>query len=454
MSLRLRYTALSDVGRVRRDNQDSGYAGAHLLVIADGVGGAARGDVASSAAIAVLRKLDEPPAENALGALAANIHLTHDRLADLVEEHPELDGTSTTVTAGVFDGDALHVGHVGDSRAYLLRDGELEALTSDHTLVQSLVDEGRITEQEARVHPHRNLILKAVDGHRDPEPDLFSVPLRPGDRLLLCSDGCSGSVDPSELATLLGDGAVGDAAHALVRAALDGGSTDNVTVVIAEVVEEEAAGEVAPVVVGAAAVAPHLQLGSPATGNLTDGDVADLAAEPGPDPEELRYAPRPPRRFLWLRRLAVTLVILAVAAVAGRAAYDWSQGQYYVSDESGEVVIYRGVQADLPGITTHTIAERTGIVLDTLEPFDARQVSDGITAGSLAEARRIVSSLRLACPTPAPATTLRPKVTRTPTATASPRPSRSRTTSPAPTPSPTGTATSGPTVADDCDPAP
>jgi protein phosphatase len=156
VTLQLRYAALSDVGRVRRDNQDSGYAGPHLLVIADGVGGAARGDIASSAAVEAIRKLDTPPGNDALSELAATLHLAHDRLAEIVEQQPDLDGTSTTVTAAVFDGTHLRVGHVGDSRGYLLRDGELRALTTDHTLVQSLIDEGRITEDEARVHPHRN----------------------------------------------------------------------------------------------------------------------------------------------------------------------------------------------------------------------------------------------------------------------------------------------------------
>ena len=192
MSLTLRFAALSDVGRVRRDNQDSGYAGPNLLVIADGVGGAARGDIASSATVDALRKLDVPAGNDALSELSATIHLAHDRLAEIVEAHPDLDGTSTTATAAIFDGTHLRVGHVGDSRGYLLRDGRLEGLTTDHTLVQSLVDEGRITEQEARVHPHRNLILKAVDGVHEPDPDLFSVPVQAGDRVLLCSDGLLG----------------------------------------------------------------------------------------------------------------------------------------------------------------------------------------------------------------------------------------------------------------------
>ena len=190
--LRLRYTALSDVGRVRKDNQDSGYAGEHLLAIADGVGGSARGDVASSAAIGELRALDDPPGNDLQGALAEAIERSHQQIAALVEQHPEIDGTSTTVTAAVFDGTRVGIGHVGDSRGYLLRDGVISQITKDHTFVQSLIDEGRITEEESRVHPHRNLILRAVDGKHEPEPDLFLVDVVAGDRILLCSDGASG----------------------------------------------------------------------------------------------------------------------------------------------------------------------------------------------------------------------------------------------------------------------
>ncbi len=268
--MRLRYAALSDVGRVRKDNQDSGYAGPHLLVIADGVGGAARGDVASSATVDMVRKLDVPheptaPAatesssdegetsgEELLGALAGAILRSHDRIAELVREFPEIEGTSSTVTAAAFDGRLLGVGHVGDSRGYLLRDGVLAQLTTDHTFVQSLVDEGRITEDEARVHPHRNLILRAVDGVHEPEPDVFTLEMAPGDRLLLCSDGCSGVLDDAELTRLLAQGTPEEAAGLLVGGALDAGSSDNVTVVVADVVDEpETAGEAttAPIVV-------------------------------------------------------------------------------------------------------------------------------------------------------------------------------------------------------------
>src|SRR3954451_11025195 len=230
-----RYAALSDVGRVRKDNQDSGFASPHLLVIADGVGGAARGDVASSPAVQAIRRLDEPPPEDMLEALAGAIHRAHDRIAELVEQDPALDGTSTTVTAALFDGSRIGVAHIGDSRGYLLRDHTLSQLTKDHTFVQSLIDEGRITEEESRTHPHRNLILRAVDGVHETDPDLFYIELAPGDRLLLCSDGASGVLDHARLTDILSTGSVDYAVVELIRASLEAGSSDNITCVVADV---------------------------------------------------------------------------------------------------------------------------------------------------------------------------------------------------------------------------
>ena len=281
--MRLRYAALSDVGRVRRDNQDSGYAGPHLLVVADGVGGSARGDIASSTTVEELRRLDAPPGDDMLGALAGAIHRTHDRIAALVAENPEIEGTSSTVTAAIFDGAQIGVGHVGDSRGYLLRDGAISQLTADHTFVQSLIDEGRITEDEARVHPHRNLILRAVDGVHEPEPDVFTLELALGDRILLCSDGCSGVLDDDNLARLLGEGTPDHAAVSLISASLDAGSSDNITVVVADLVDDDAVDEaetsaaavVGPLLVGAAAEAPRAR-GLGAGGATRSGDTGEL----------------------------------------------------------------------------------------------------------------------------------------------------------------------------------
>src|SRR6478736_3399256 len=290
--LRLDYGAVSDVGRVRRDNQDSGYAGPWLLAVCDGVGGAARGDIASSTAITQLRRLDQAPgngsSEELLARIAGAVHRAHDRLVELVDEDPALNGTSTTATVPAFDGIRLGIGHVGDSRAYLYRDGAIRQLTIDHTFVQTLIDEGRITEDEARVHPHRNLIMRAIDAVSDSVLDLV-----PGDRLLVCSDGASGVLTDARMADILSSGTPEYAAVELVRSSLEAGSSDNVTCVVADVHEAgaEPADEPEALVVGAAAER-RLQRGR--TGGLfrghRSGDTGELDPVPAADlPDDAPY---------------------------------------------------------------------------------------------------------------------------------------------------------------------
>ncbi|GAA1778858.1 Stp1/IreP family PP2C-type Ser/Thr phosphatase [Nocardioides hankookensis] len=411
--LRLEYGAVSDVGRVRRDNQDSGYAGPWLLAVCDGVGGAARGDIASATAITQLRRLDEPPGSDSsdelLGRVAGAVHRAHDRLVELVDEDPALSGTSTTATVLAFDGLRLGVGHVGDSRAYLFRDGTIRQLTVDHTFVQTLIDEGRITEEEARVHPHRNLIMRAIDAVSDSEPDLFVVELMPGDRLLVCSDGACGVLDDGRMADILGTGSPEYAAIELVRASLEAGSSDNVTCVVADVHEaaDATAPDDEPLVVGAAAER-RLQRGR--TGGLfrghRSGDTGELdpvpdlpagaldAIDADPvDPEAARYAPRAPRRYVWAKRLFALAVVVGIAWVAVAALWSWSQKQYYVGEQDGTVVIFRGVNASIGGFDLSEPYQTTDVELDRLSDFDAGKVEDGIDATDLDDAQSTVQNL-------------------------------------------------------------
>ena len=411
-ALRLDYAAISDVGRVRKDNQDSGYAGPWLLTVCDGVGGAARGDIASSTAVQQLRKLDEPPSEDLLGQVAGALHRAHDRIGELVDEDPSLNGTSTTATVALFDGERIGIGHVGDSRAYLFREHEISQLTKDHTFVQSLIDEGRITEDEARVHPHRNLILKALDGIHEAEPDLFHVGLAAGDRLLLCSDGASGVLDDGRLADILSTGSVEFAAVELVRASLEAGSSDNVTCIVADVVpaDSPAGTDLTPALVGAAADLRRRGArgkgGSLFRGHRSGdtGELEPVAAEIPEDvpfaisndpldPEAARYAPRPPRRFVWLKRGLALAVVVGIVWIGAAAAWSWTQSQYFVGEQDGSVVIFRGVNADLPGLSLSSPYETTDVELAQLSEFDAGKVREGIEAGNLDDARRTVDNL-------------------------------------------------------------
>ncbi|MGH3347718.1 MAG: PP2C family protein-serine/threonine phosphatase, partial [Nocardioides sp.] len=328
----------------------------------------------------------------------------------LVDENPTLAGTSTTATVALFDGETLAMGHVGDSRAYLLRDGELRQLTADHTFVQTLIDDGQITEDEARTHPHRNLILKAIDGIHDLEPDLFVVEISPGDRLLFCSDGASGVLDNPRLADILRSGNADFAAVELVRASLAAGSTDNVTCLVADIVEGELDTSVETMLVGAAAELPRKARGSGVSGLFRghrSGDTGELepvqaeipddigfAIPSDPiDPEEARYAPRAPHRFAWVRRFLALLVLVGLIWAGGAAAWSWTQHQYYVGEHDGVVTIFRGVNADLPGVELSTPYETTDLAMDSLTQYDRGQVEEGIGAGDLAAARRTVDNL-------------------------------------------------------------
>ena len=411
--LLLSYSAISDVGRVRKDNQDSGYAGPRLLAVCDGVGGAARGDIASSTAISELRRLDEEQQDgpgDLLVRITDALHEAHLAIGGMVDEDPALNGTSTTATVALFDGTRIGIGHVGDSRAYLFRDGEISQLTTDHTFVQSLIDEGRITEEEARVHPHRNLILKALDGIHETEPDLFVLELVAGDRLLLCSDGACGVLTDGRMADILSMGSPDYAAVELVRASLEAGSSDNVTCVVADLLTEEAAAAdehyatLEPLIVGAAAELKRrlprgLFRGHRAgdTGELepVDAEIPDdipfaIQTDPVADPEQARYAPRPPKRFAWLRRLLLLVLVVGLLWIAGAAAWSWSQRQYYVGEQDGVLVIFRGVDADLPGVSLSEPYETSDVAIDRLPPTMAEDIRDGISVEDLDAARERV----------------------------------------------------------------
>ncbi len=257
----LRYAAKSDVGMVRRDNEDSGYAGRTLLVVADGMGGHAAGELASSTAVATLAELDSEdlPTGDVLTALDDAMLTSAERIAQFIEADPTRAGMGTTLTAVLWRGGRIALIHIGDSRAYLLRDGQLSQITHDHTYVQTLIDSGRITPEEARTHPKRNLILRAIDGTGVPEGETSIREAQVGDRYLLCSDGLSGVVDDADIERVLAH--VQDPTAAvtdLVDLALAAGAPDNVTAVIADVIEVDDADQDlestlgGPVVVGAA----------------------------------------------------------------------------------------------------------------------------------------------------------------------------------------------------------
>ncbi|MFE6236775.1 Stp1/IreP family PP2C-type Ser/Thr phosphatase [Cellulosimicrobium sp. NPDC057862] len=417
MNIALRYAARSDVGLVRSNNQDSGYAGPHLLVVADGMGGHAGGDVASSIAIAALAPLDGEShgPDDALAELERSIDHARQDLVDRSVTDPELVGMGTTVTAILRAGNKLAMAHLGDSRAYLLRDGELTQVTTDHTFVQHLVDTGRISPDEAETHPQRNVVMRVLgDFDIDLTPDMSVREAKPGDRWLLCSDGLSGFVSPETIAQTLTDTPDVDAcADHLLQLALRAGSTDNVTVVVADIVDldvlpDGTAPGTGAQIVGSAAIdrdAPTSAADGPAaraaalmaSANApaateepaTDGapEPAEGGATPGDVAEDGDDDVRPgraPRR--WITVVAILLVVAGLG-VAGWAGYRWTQTQYYVGVADGQVAVFRGIPENAGPVTLSTPIELTGTRVADLPGYVVDRLETTIPAESLEDAR-------------------------------------------------------------------
>ncbi|MGY2744461.1 PP2C family protein-serine/threonine phosphatase [Arthrobacter sp. UYCu723] len=262
-SLIMRYAARSDVGRVRAKNDDSAYAGRHLAVVADGMGGHAGGDVASAATVLDMIHLDHDSYEGDAGTvLADEIQTANSLLSELVHINPKLAGMGTTVTALLLAEGKLHFAHIGDSRAYRLRKGEFEQVSVDHTFVQRLIDEGRLRPEEAETHPHKNVLMRVLgDVDASPELDLATLDVQPGERWLLCSDGLNYVAGHVVERTVRETKDLRECAERLIDLTLEAGSPDNVTVVMVDIAQQTpddvrtAAVEIVPTPIAAAAVA-------------------------------------------------------------------------------------------------------------------------------------------------------------------------------------------------------
>ncbi len=398
----LRFAAHSEVGRIRKNNQDSGYASPTLLVVTDGMGGAAAGDLASAVAAQEAARSDHRAAEGEemLERVGGMIARANSKLTELIEEDLELDGMGTTFCGAMFNGSQFGIGHIGDSRGYLLRDGELTQLTHDHSWVQSLLDDGKITPEQAATHPHRSLILKVLNGQVDFEPDLELVDAQVGDRIMFCSDGLSGLVDVATLREFLALEDPGEAIAKLAATANANGGHDNITIVVGDVLpEDEALDAREGVLVGAATEVKVPRTGELALGKGTATKAPQWpASAPGVvvehDASEVaRYAPHEPKR----RWPGITAMVLAVALVLGGSAwglYAYSTTRYFVAADDGYVAIYNGLPGSLLGLDLNTLTERTDIPVTDLPRFYQRVVDGTITVASVEAAHGTTRQLR------------------------------------------------------------
>ncbi|MCF4007607.1 protein phosphatase 2C domain-containing protein [Corynebacterium uropygiale] len=385
MTLLFDFAAASDRGLVRGNNEDSAYAGPYLLALADGMGGHAAGEVASQIMIRHLQKLDADPGDNDMAALLGSI--ADDANAEIraeALEHVEYTGMGTTLCALLFNGQEVALCHVGDSRAYRLRDGQLTQITRDDTYVQSLVDQGQLAPEDVSTHPQRSVILKAYTGE-DVEPTLKSYDARPGDRWLLCSDGLSDPVTHSTIETTLQEGTPEAAAQRLIELALRSGGPDNVTVVVADIAEGDAsrALESSPHTVGALAGEPEedhwpdSSAGRAAAISRQPREIPPSAEAEEPTEDAADAAPRRRRVEVWV----VTALVVVIALLgAGWAANSYLDRTFYLSTtDREELLIQQGANYTIFGHELHTPYQvaciDAGGDLRLLNPSDAEKDS-------------------------------------------------------------------------------
>ena len=403
--------AASDIGRVRSSNQDSGYAGVNLFFVADGMGGHAGGDIASAIASQHISLADEPLATSAEAEqkLIDYIYQAKQKIDASVKQHPAITGMGTTLSAMMVTGTKVTIAHIGDSRIYLARDGVVKQITTDHTFVQRLVDTGRITEEEALVHPRRSVLMRVLgDIEQFPEVDIDTYETKPGDRWMACSDGLSGVV-PDQLMKniLLSNVDIQEAGELLVGEALEFGAPDNVTVVLVDVIDAKDEIDFSPgrVLVGSAAneVVIEQRKGLQVLRLLNPLTLLELLQKPedpvsfAPESEELlekilkeTKGRVRARRF---RQIATYLLLIAIASYGLFLAIEYTQTRYFVAINDGYVVIFKGIKEELGPFKFSSIYEVTDVSVDSLTDFQREALERSITAESPEEAQRIVSQL-------------------------------------------------------------
>ena len=408
-------TCKTDTGRQRRDNEDNAYARAPVFVVADGMGGAQAGEVASKIAIEAFEQ-ELPDAENPAERLAIRVREANRQIYDRSRSEHSSAGMGTTLTAAYLDETSVAIAHVGDSRAYLFRDGTLTRLTQDHSLVDELVRHGKLTEAQAAEHPQRSIITRALGPEPDVDVDTWTYQVRAGDVLLLCSDGLTTMISEDRVSEILGSHDGLDAAgDELIRAANEAGGRDNITVVLFRV-EDAGTDGAADDATMVAAPAPRSKRTDtqplPAISEETGSAVAveartatDAAAQPASPaapaplartqgwPEPPRPTRRPPR---YAKPIAALIAIAIVLFLIGGGGYLATRQLYFIGTNSqGIVTIYRGLPYDLPaGLHLYETYYVSGVPA-SLVPADRRRTLFDNRLRSQADASNVVRALEL-----------------------------------------------------------
>ena len=403
MNYKFLTAAKSDRGKIRSSNQDSGYAGVNLFVVADGMGGHAGGDIASALATQLVAQVDDAyqDADLAVGTLLEAMQSANEKLTATVKEYAYLAGMGTTMDSLIFTGTKASIAHIGDSRVYLLRDGVMNQITKDHTFVQTLVDSGRITEEEALIHPRRNVLMRVLgDASDEPQFDVYPIDVLPGDRFLLCSDGLCGVVPNALIEENMKVSNLDEAVDLLIEEAKEYGAPDNVTVILVEIHDGDvelptqgitwlgsAANEV---VIKPNSAGRILEIFSPKAWldsfRNSAGKEEYLAVDDPAFAQAVQEFGGKVRN--WKLRGLLFFVLLAVVATTSIwGIYSYTQTRYYLGVQDGKVAIYQGIKESFGGFGFSHLYEESDLVATSLPTFQQELLARTISANSLADAK-------------------------------------------------------------------
>jgi protein phosphatase len=379
-SLSFRAAGRSDVGLVRNNNEDSGFIGKHFLLVADGMGGHAAGELASSTTVAVVAQVDnnKEKFEDLESKLIEIPKVITKELKNAINKDSSRAGMGTTLTAAVIQENQLKISHVGDSRAYLVRNKQISRITKDQTYIQSLIDNKEITEFEAKNHPQRSLLLQAIDGITESMPVTTSTEILENDKILLCSDGLTNVVTDEEILEIVNQFDYVGAVSALIEKALENGGPDNITVIVADLQKEKYENKI--IVLGAAAE-PRNRIKLPGLEFPTDIHPFITSEFPAL------------KSVTWLRKFAYVASFALIAVIISWGATNWISKQFYVSNLGDNLAIFQGVNSSIGPISFSRPVQSFNLEVVVLTKDDQEVLLKGINADSVTEARFIVRRL-------------------------------------------------------------